>query len=182
MKTMKKNLMTLAAALCCSVLFNACNKDNGNDSPEVDDTKPVSAVMEYSLTVGDNMLAALNLTIEYYDADGTVKTEQMTQKSWTKKVKAKLPITLGARLKAQLKDGVDVSSWEKFTAAYGYNYNGYAVSASDLVVGNIVAKGTESSLDMKGDKVPEWLERHTDGLIKFAFDFAEGGQATSRSW
>ena len=178
---MKKTLMTLAAVLCCSVLFTACNKDNGGQTPE-EDTKPAYAIMDYALTVGDDMLSALNLTIEYYDADGKVKTEQMTQKSWTKKVKAKLPVTLGIRLKAQLKEGVDVSTWEKFTASYGYNYNGYAVSASDLVVGNIVAHGTESTLAMKGDKVSEWLERHADGLVKFAFDFAEGGQATSRSW
>ena len=178
---MKKNLMTFAAVLCCSVLFNACTKDNGGN-PSEDDKTPAYAVMDYALSVGEDMLSALNLTIEYYDAEGKVKTEQMTQASWTKKVKAKLPVTLGVRLKAQLKEGVDVSTREKFTAAYGYSYNGYAVSASDLVVGNIVAHGTESTLSMKGDKVSEWLERHTDGLVKFAFDFAEGGQATSRSW
>ena len=85
---MKNNLMALAAALCCSVLFTACNKDNGGQTPE-EDTKPAYALMDYALTVGDDMLSALNLTIEYYDADGLVKfafdyaaNSQATSRSW----------------------------------------------------------------------------------------------------
>jgi len=36
---MKNNLMALAAALCCSVLFTACNKDNGGQTPEEDTSR-----------------------------------------------------------------------------------------------------------------------------------------------
>lgn len=179
---MKKMMMTLAAVLSCATLFTACDKNNGGLTPDVEDNTPVAVMMDYSLTVGDDMLSTMDLTIEYYDANGAVKTEQMTQKSWTKSIKAQLPATVGARLKARLKDGVDVSDRDKFTAAYGYNYNGFAVTAKDGVVGDIVNHGTSSSLDMKGDKVADWLERHADGLVKFAFDFDKDGKSSGRSW
>lgn len=177
--------MTLAAVLCCAMtttVFTACGSDDEENNNPAGDTTPVGAVMEYSLETSDAMLATFDLTVEYYDAAGKVQTEPMTQKTWTKKVTAKLPATLGARLKAQLKSGVDVSTQEKVSVAYGYNYMGYAVSATDKVVSDIVSHGTSTSLDMKGEKVSEWLERHADGLVKFLFVFDAKGQPTSSSW
>lgn len=182
---MKKIMMTLAAVLCCAMtttVFTACGSDDEENNNPAGDTTPVGAVMEYSLETSDAMLATFDLTVEYYDAAGKVQTEPMTQKTWTKKVTAKLPATLGARLKAQLKSGVDVSTQEKVSVAYGYNYMGYAVSATDKVVSDIVSHGTSTSLDMKGEKVSEWLERHADGLVKFLFVFDAKGQPTSSSW
>ena len=181
---MKKFLMTIAAVLCCAMtttVFTACGSDDDNNKP-VTDTTPVAAVMDYKLETTDAMLATFDLTIEYYDADGKVQTEKMTQKSWTKKVRAKLPATLGARLKAQLKAGVDVSTQEKVTVAYGYNFMGYAVSATDLVVGDAVGHGTNTTLDMKGEKVNEWLEQHADGIVKFLYVFDAKGLPTNSSW
>ena len=35
---------------------------------------------------------------------------------------------------------------------------------------------------MQGDKVTTWLEHHTDGLVKFLYNFAANGQATSSNW
>ncbi|MBQ6653611.1 MAG: hypothetical protein IJM81_09535 [Prevotella sp.] len=182
---MRKILMTLAAVLCCAMtttVFTACGSDDDDNTTKPDDTTPVGAVMDYSLETSDAMLATFDLTVEYYDANGKVQTEPMTQKTWTKKVSAKLPATLGARLKAQLKSGVDVSTQEKVSVAYGYNYMGYAVSATDKVVSDIVSHGTSTSLDMKGEKVSEWLERHADGLVKFLFVFDAKGQPTSSIW
>ena len=182
---MRKILMTLAAVLCCAMtttVFTACGSDDDDNNTPVDNTTPVASVMDYSLTVGDDMFNYLDLTVEYYDANGKVQTEPMTQKTWTKKVSAKLPATLGARLKAQLKFGVDVSTQEKVTVSYGYNYMGYAVSATDKVVSDVVSHGNSSSLDMRGEKVSEWLERHADGLVKFLYVFDANGQPTSSSW
>ena len=177
--------MTIAAVLCCAMtttVFTACGSDDDDNNRPVTDTTPVAAVMDYKLETTDAMLSMFDMTIEYYDADGKVQTEKMAQKLWTKKVKAKLPATLGARMKAQLKAGVDVSSQEKVTVAYGYNYTGYAVSATDLVASDVVSKGTSSSSDMKGDKVTEWLERNADGLVKFLYAFDAKGHPTSSSW
>ena len=177
--------LALTIAFCCAMtmtVFTACGSDDDDNYNPAGDTTPVGAVMEYSLETSDAMLATFDLTIEYYDANGKVQTEQMTAKSWKKNVKAKLPATLGARLKAQLKSGVDVSTQEKVTVSYGYNYMGYAVSATDKVVSDVVSHGNSSSLDMKGEKVSEWLERHADGLVKFLYVFAANGQPTSSSW
>lgn len=184
--TMRKILLTLAAVFCCAMtttVFTACGSDDDdNNTPKPDDTTPVAAVMEYSLSVGDDILSLLNLTIEYYDADGKLQIEPLTQKSWKKSVRTKLPATLGARLKMQLKDGADPASLAQFTASYGYSYNGYAVSATDKVVGNVVSSGTDQTLTMQGDKVTTWMERHADGLVKFLYAFTANGQAVSSSW
>lgn len=173
----------LMLLMISSVALTACGSDDDDNTTDpATDTTPVAAVMDYKLTVGDDMLGVLKLTVEYYDADGKVQTEALTAKEWKKSVKAKLPAILGARLKAQLKDGIDPAAIETFTAAYSYSYNGYAVSATDKVVGNVVNYGTESTLAMQGDKIPTWLEHHADGLVKFLYTFAANGQATSSSW
>lgn len=181
---MKRNLMAAAALTLLTITvagLTGCDKDS-DDTLNNDDNKPVAAVMDYSLTVGDDMLSLLDLAIEYYDADGKVQTEALTEKSWKKSVRAKLPATLGARLKMQLKDGADPSSLAKFTASYGYSYNGYAVSVTDKVVGNVVNSANDYTLSMQGDKVTAWLERHTDGLVKFLYTFDAAGKSTAASW
>ena len=81
---MKHFLMTLAA-LCCASLFTSCNKNNP-DQPVGPGTTPVAAVMDYSFEVSDDLLNAFDLTVEYYDATGAVKSEAMTSKSWTKTI------------------------------------------------------------------------------------------------
>ena len=163
-------------------MFTSCSKDD-DEKTSGEDLTPVAAVMDYALTVGDDMLNTLNLTVEYYDANGKVQTETLTQKRWTKNIRAKLPAKLGVRLKAQLKDGINPTTIEKFTAEYGYYYNGYAVSANDKVVGNVVSYGPNSTTQaMKGDKINLWLENHTNGVVKFLFDFAANGQATDSQW
>lgn len=121
--------------------------------------------MDYKLTVGDGMLGVLNLTVEYYDADGKVQTEVLTAKEWKKSVRAKLPTTLGARLKVQLKDGIDPAAIETFTAAYGYSYNGYAVSATDKVVGNVVNRENhrKDTRDVERQYADAYVGLPTDG-------------------
>ena len=176
---MKKNLLTLAAVLCCA-LISSCNKDNG-ETP-APDNKPTHAVMQYALSATTQMLDMLTLTVEYYDANGQVKSEQMTNTKWTKEIKAKLPATLGVRLKAQLKPGADPSALEKFTAAYGYAYDGYAVNASNEQVGKEVFYSVDKDLDMQGSKLEDWIARHSDGLVKYLFTFGTDGDATKISW
>ena len=181
---MKKMMMTLAAVLCCAMtttVFTACGSDDDNTT-KPDANKAVAAAMDYSLTTSDEMLAIFDLTIEYYDANSNVQTEQMTGKTWAKKVTAKLPATLGLRLKAQLKAGVDVSTKEKVTVSYGYNYMGYAINAKGEVVGDVVSKEINTHSDMKGEKVAEWLTMKTDGLVKYLFDFDANGKVSTSSW
>ena len=178
---MKKTIF-LVALICCAMTtaFTSCDKDQ--NKPENEDTTPVAAVMNFSFNVGDDILGSFDVTVEYYNTEGKLQTEQMTQNEWEKIVKANLPVKLGARLRIQPKEGVNFENLERFTAAYGYSYSGHSVSANGKTVGNQVMGGTESSMAMKGDKVLTWHERHADGIVKFLYSFAADGQATSTSW
>ena len=73
---MKKSLMAAAALMLLmmsAAVLTACDSDDDdNTTNPATDTTPVAAVMDYKLTVGDDMLGVLNLTVEYYDADGKV--------------------------------------------------------------------------------------------------------------
>ena len=182
---MKNFLMTLAAVLCCAMtttVFTACGSDDDDPKNPAEDTTPVAAVMEYSLTVGDDMVNMLDLTVEYYDANGKVQTEQMTQKTWTKKVTAMLPATLGVRLKIQVKSSVNPATLEKVTESYTYSYSVYPVTASGKQQEGGKANASSLNLDILGSKFAEWAEDHANGLVKFLFVFDAKGQPTSSSW
>ncbi len=178
---MKKKFINTAALLLLmmsAVALNACGGNDDEIEPKPEDTTPVAALMEMTLTVGDDMLSMLDINVRYYDADGRQQTEKMTQKTWKKTVRSTtLPVTLGMTLEAKAKEGVDYSSIELFTASYGYDYKGYAVSATDKMVGNLVGTGTDSKLGMKGEKVLDWLARHQDGLVNIAYQFSKDGKA-----
>ena len=180
---MKKNLMTLAAVLCCTALFSSCEK-NYPDQPKAPDTTPAASVMAYKFTVTDDLFSAFNLTVEYYDASGAVKTETMTSKEWTKTVKSnKLPATLGARVKIQLKDGFDSSKEGVFSAKHSYGYEYYVVNKGNEKLGSTVSNGSSGGVDMKYEKVPDYAERYLDKpIMKFLYNFAADGTATSGSW
>ena len=182
---MKKNLMTIAAVLCCTALFTSCGKNNP-DQPETPtkDTTPVAAVMNYQLAVTDDLFNAFTLTVEYYDAAGAVKTETMTSKEWTKTIKtSKLPATLGARVTMKLKDGFDSTKEGTFSAKHSFHYEYYVVNKSDAKLGSTTSNGSSGGVDMKYAKVPEYAERYQDKpIMKFLYNFAADGTATSGSW
>ena len=175
--------MTLAAVMCCamiSTVFIACSDDDDNDS--ADKTKAVAAVMNCKMDVSDDILAALDLTVEFYDADGKVQSEKMTQKVWEKEIRTKLPATLGARLKAKLKPDFDVTSGQKFVFAFGYSYSGYGVNAADEVVPTPLIKAGERSKTLKADEIAEWLESQPDGIVAYLYTFDASGNATDATW
>ena len=181
---MRKMMMTMAAVLCCamiSTVFTSCSKDDDDKNP-VDNNKPVAAVMDVSLTVGDDMVGKLNLSVEYYDADGKVQTETLTTNEWKKSIKAKLPATLGVRLMVKAKDGIDYASLQKLTESYLYAYDVYPVNA----IGNNLGGGKDGishlSLDIPGSKVAEWIADESKGVVKILYTVDANGQVTSSTW
>ena len=180
---MKPFLMTLAAVLCCATLFTSCNKNNP-DQPVGPDTTPVAAVMDYSFEVSDDLFNAFDLTVEYYDATGAVKSEAMTSKSWTKTVKSnQLPATLGARVFIKLKSSFDPTKEGVFSAMHLYGYQYYFINKSGEKVGKADISSSEGGSEMKYNKVPAYAERYQDKpVMKFLFNFAADGTATSGSW
>lgn len=180
---MKKKLMAITAVFCCAMtmtVFTACGDDD--DNPTIDNMKPVAVVMDYTFETTAEMLNVFDLTIEYYDESGSVQKEQMTNAQWKKSLRTKIPTTVGARLTAKVKDGIDVASMEKVSVSYAYKYNGYPVSADNKVAGTVISAGTGTNLTMKGDKVSEYLAKHSDGLVKYLYKYASDGNAESGSW
>ncbi len=175
--------MTLAAVLSCATLFTSCNKDNP-DQPVGPDKTPVAAVIEYSLGVSDDLLNAFDLTVDYYDAAGAVKSEPMTSKTWTKTVKSnQLPATLGARVNIKLKSGFDPSKEGVFSAKHQLGYEYHCINKSGEDVGKGGLSTVTGGSDMKYDKVPDYAERYKDKpIMKSLFNFAADGTATSGSW
>ena len=159
---MKKNLMTIAAVLCCATLFTSCDKINPDQSDTpMQDTTPVAAVMDYSFSVTDDLFNAFNLTVEYNDATGAVKSETMTSKEWAKTVKAnKLHATLGARVLIKLKSGFDSTQEGIFSAKHTYNYEYYVVNKSNEKLGGSVTKGVSGGVAMQYEKVPAYADRN----------------------
>ena len=183
MKTKKISWATLTVmcAMTMITVFSACSKDD-DDKNSADDNKATAAVMNCDLTVGDDMFNYLDLTVEYYDANGKAQSEQMTEKTWTKNVKAKLPATLGARLKMQVKSGIDPASLEKFTEDVRYTYSVAPMNASGKELSGGKSYSNHPTLDMPGNKVADWTAKHADGLVKFLYIIDANGYVTEGSW
>ena len=177
---MKHNLLTLTAAICAAAMLTACNSDdNKTDEPEA---TPSAAVMQYNLTVSDDMLAAFDMTIEYYDTDGAVQNESMTETKWSKNVKAKLPATHGLRLTAKMKNGAEIDSDTSFAISYSYSFNGSVIASDGSNLGKGIADSNTTSLTIKGEKVSEWIARKNDGIFSLLYTFNEKGDTETGTW
>ena len=178
----RKSLWAVLAAMC---IFTTCggddDPDNGTPNNPDNDSKLVAAAMNVSLTVGDDMFNYLDLTVEYYDADGKVQSEQLTEKTWKKSMQAKLPATLGARLKGRLKNGVDPTSIEMFRESLTFAYGYYCLNASGKD-SNTFADGSKPDFSLEGYKLPDWIEKHGDNIVKVLYVFDANGKATESNW
>lgn len=176
--------MTLAAVFCCAMtttVLTACGGNDDGDVPGPDKT-PVAGKMTASYQVSEDMLKYLTISVEYYDADGNVKKEQMDKTEWAKEVKAKLPAKVGARLLMKLKDGVDASTITSIAFSRTYAYKCVAVTSSDAEVGEGKAGGMSQSVTLNGEKLVALLEKHaTEGFDKFLY-ILDGKTITSTSW
>ncbi len=182
---MKMKMMTLAAVFCCAMgltMFTACGSDDDDDKVQVDSNTPVAAVMEYGFEVSDDMLTVLDMTVEYYDNDGKLQKENLTQKKWVKTVKAKLPVSLGACLKAQLKDGVDVNTIEAIKVSRGYKCTAYSMTATSNIAGNVESSSNNATLTVNGEKLTSLLSDKNGILISYLYDFADNGKVVAGSW
>ncbi len=180
---MKKMMMTLAAVLCCAMtttVLTACGGDDSGDTPGAD-TTPVAAKLVSEITVSDDLVKYMDITVEYYDATGAIQKEQMTTTKWSKDVTAKLVAKLGARVTIKLKDGVDVSKIDKITVSYSYAYAGACLNAAGQTVGSVTSDQFEQSIVISGSDIEKLIENRKAGLIKFLYIF-DGKSATYGTW
>ena len=136
---MKKILMTLAAVLCCTmttIVFTACGSDDDNDTKPQKDL-PATCEMVVKLLTDDETLTSFDFYFKYYDANGQVQSEKVVfdekltslgQRSYSKKVTAKLPAMLGGLYEAKLKDGVDLSVKHTYSRGYEIRFASYTAA------------------------------------------------------
>lgn len=114
---MKKILMTLAAALCCtmiSALFASCTKAGADDNtPATVEIKGIGA--RYLIGVTEQMAQLCDYTITYYGIDGQLTTEQATwttkdgTATWTKDVSSnKFPAIFGVKVSVKVKEDAEL--------------------------------------------------------------------------
>lgn len=115
---MKKNLMTLAAVLCCVLinpLFTSCTKAGGDDNntPGTVEIKGIGA--RYLVGVTEQMAQLCDYTITYYGINGQLTTEQATwtvkdgTAKWTKDVSnTRFPGIFGLKVSVRVKEGAQL--------------------------------------------------------------------------
>ena len=83
----------------------------------------------------------------------------------------------------KLKSGFDPAQMGVFNAKHTYNYEYYVVNKSNEKLGETVSKGVSGGVSMQYDKVPAYAERYLEKpIMKYLFNFAADGTATSGSW
>ena len=116
---MKKNLMTLAAVLCCAMVcfFASCQKNGGSSTTpeEQPDNTPAAVEMTFTFWGTQDMLDYADMVVTYNDGTGD-KTETVTTVNWVKTIKVALPVTFKFARKVTLKEGVTLND----SQAYSY--------------------------------------------------------------
>ena len=176
---MRKTMMTLAAVLCCAMtmtVFTACGSD---DEKKSDEKTPVACGMSYMLSVGTELFKYVDFTIEYYDKDGNVQSEQMEHELWEKTVETKLPGKVGVQVKLKMKDGADPSDIETFTVNYTYRYQTYTLAADGKKTSGDTSAASPTR-PLKGSDIPRWVEENP--VLKsasFGYSFDANGKFTN---
>ncbi len=182
---MKKILMMLTAILCCTMLFTSCSKsdDKGGGSPSVPDTTPVSVAFIYQLQVSQDMIDYLDVSVEYYDPSGNVKSEPITKTTWqSSKITAKLPATVAARMIIKAKSGVDYSKVDKVLVATGLTHAGSLQNKAGADVGVISAEMSLSEITVPGNNVESFIAEKGLGYRKFFYNYDASGTKKPGSW
>lgn len=174
--------LTVMCALVMTTTLTACGGDDDNDSKGGGDNhKPVAASLNATLTAGDDLMKYFDLTVDYYDANGKLQSEPLKEAKWEKTIKASLPATLGVRLKAQLKDGVDPATIDLISVKSSLSYDYKILDANDgRVDGFAFSHG--GSYSIHGSDIPEWLKDEGQKIEEILYNFDASGKYTEGSW
>ena len=174
--------LTVMCALVMTTTLTACGGDDDNDSKGGGDNhKPVAASLNATLTAGDDLMKYFDLTVDYYDANGKLQSEALKEAKWEKTIKASLPATLGVRLKAQLKDGVNPATIDLISVKSSLSYDYKILDANDgRVDGFAFSHG--GSYSIHGSDIPEWLKDEGQKIEEILYNFDASGKYTEGSW
>ena len=139
------------AAVVLSVGFAACSSDdddnNGGSKPNPTEK---SSYMQLKFNFSEDFLSIFDVTLSYTDADGSTKTETITNKEYSKNVTyAKTPSTISYEVKPTVKANYPT----KDTYAISYSYEATLVKN-----GSTKSGGNSGSTSVKGDNVAEFIK------------------------
>ena len=175
---MKRTIQMLAAALCCTLAFTACHKDNPSEpqEPEVEeDTTPVGACVECEVEFTESPFSLFDVTFDFLNEDGTVTSEQvhdaLVKKTFTS---YSFPCEMGARFRIALKEGVvlsELAAPQSFE--FRYCYVGYRINKSGERIGKsgtVVGRQSHSYYDPT--TIPNCLDVK-DTFVEYTIFFEE---------
>ena len=167
----------MAVALCAmTAMAVACDDDDDATftvvyPPEQPTRTPAFVDMVYTAEVSPDMLAYLDMTLEYIDIDGNVNNLTLdnvmhdTILSWKATMSTSIPATFGMRLYGQLKEGVDTAAIPgthfKMKRSLSYKYS--------LLDSNRVQIRTRDYRDPKELDIPK------RNLVKYLNERVESG-------
>lgn len=189
---MKKNYLFLLAAIFCYVMtttvFTACSTEEEGRGESNDKFVAVAVKAQDTIIVTDELLEKFNLTIDYYDVDGKIKTEPLTTNTWIKSFKTPLPAKVGVRLRLNLKEGIAMDDLK------GLSFRGgrfccftYVVDQTDHIYNteSVQGKGSEITVNLPTNetRLERLLDRYKNvGLDYYLYTYDEKGNYSSGAW
>ena len=163
-------------------VFTACNKDDNNNTQPLVDISFVAVLMNYELETTQATLDIMDVTVEYYDADGKIKSEPMKEKKWKKSIQHNLPATVGVHMKVQMKDGFDVENSEAVEISFTNDYSGYLIGAtgSKTVLPNTSRGTTGTNTKSKG--FSDFFAKNSNNILSELYFIDAKGQCTYGVW
>ena len=162
---------------------SSCSKnDDDNESEKEKEQTPESVVSTFNLSVSDDMVNYLDITVEYYDENGKVQKENMSATNWSKAVTSKLPATVGVCVKATIKEGKDLSSVEKFKYTRNYSIKYQFIDKNGQKLNSLDSDGVSSTSSFNGAKIPALLKENENDILwsRLCTIDAEGNKTTGK--
>ncbi len=184
MKT-KQLFRMMTMALCVmlmSGIMTSC-KDK-NDSENSSSDKATAAFMQFSFATTDEMMQIFDFNVEYYDENGSLKNDKLTEAAWSKRINSSsLPAKLGFRVKLEMKKNVSLPGDKKVLISYSHSYTSSAMDADHKAVGDLKRGSSDVESEIKSTQVEGWAKEHAaKPLIQVAFDYDANGNASNGQW
>ena len=182
-KTFSVSLCAMMMALLTGCNFNTPQQPVTPLDPEDDEDASQAVQATYTYGTTDDQLKFFNITIEYYDGDGTKKQEQIKESSWGKSVKSKsLPATFGMRILYTLNTNYSISPTKVEYIGYYYSIDSYAINGAGKMVGTRYHEYKEVDEDCASAKIEKWLESYSSHPSSLLLKYDKDGKATWSTW
>ena len=182
-KTFSVSLCAMMMALMTGCNFNTPQQPVTPLDPEEEEGTPLAVKTTYSYATHDDQLKFFNITIEYYDGDGTKKQEQIKETTWVKSVESKsLPANFGMRILYKLNTNYSISPTKVEWIGYDYSIDSYAVDKNGKLVGERYHKYVEFDEDCASAKLEKWLESYSNHPSSLFIKYDKTGKGTFSTW